>query len=55
MKGVLKERARKRLLELNKKVGKFLEKPEFEISEKAGLAGKNILFGQKKVIPQMVF
>ena len=39
----LKERARKRLLDLNKKVGKWLEKPEFDITEKAGLAGKKYI------------
>ena len=44
----LKERARKRLLELNKKIGKLLEKLEFEITEKAGLAGKKITIWGKE-------
>ena len=48
----LKERARKRLLELNKKIGKLLEKPEFDITEKAGLAGKKyIIWGKDGYSP----
>ena len=44
----LKERARKRLLKLNKKIGKLLEKPEFEITEKAGLVGKKYIIWGKE-------
>ena len=48
LKDKIKERARKRLLELNKKVAKLLEKSEFDITEKAGLAGKKYIIWGKE-------
>ena len=48
VKDYLKEKARKNLLELNKKIGKRLEKDEFKITEKPGLAGKRITIWGKE-------
>ena len=40
VKDYFKEKARKNLLRLNAKIAELLKKPEFEITEKRGLAGK---------------
>ena len=50
----LKERAREKLLKLNAKIGELLKKPEFEITEKPGLAGRKFTVLEKNVIQQKV-
>ena len=47
-KSFLKEKAREKLLRLNEKIAELLKKPEFEITEKRGLAGtKFTVFGKE--------
>ena len=44
----LKEKAREKLLKLNEKIRKMLEKPEFEIEEKPGLGGSTFVVWGKE-------
>ena len=43
-----RKKVRKRFLDFNKKISNLFEKPEFEITEKVGLAGKKIIIWGKE-------